>query len=57
VEGNSAESAAAVITECCEVEMLALDWGGHSKKSHNARLRSNRFMWNHRLSEHCSFVK
>ncbi|XP_078089048.1 NXPE family member 3-like isoform X2 [Mustelus asterias] len=27
------------------VEMLALDWGGHSKKSHNTRLKSNRFIW------------
>ena len=35
-----------------DVEMLALDWGGHSKKSHNTRLKSNRFIWNHELLEH-----
>ena len=39
------------------VEMPALDWGGHSKKSHNTRLKSNRFIWNHELSEHCSFIR
>ena len=25
-----------------DVEMLALDWGKHSKKSHNTRLKSNK---------------
>ena len=38
-----------------DVEMPALDWGEHSKKSHNTRLKANRFMWNHELSEHGSF--
>jgi len=40
-----------------EVEMPALDWGGHSKKSHNTSLESKRFIRNHELSEHCSFVR
>jgi len=40
-----------------DVEMPALDWGGYSKISHNTRLKSNRFIVNHELSEHCSFVK
>jgi len=39
-----------------DVEMPALDWGGHSKISHNTRLKSNRFILNHELSESCSFV-
>ena len=34
---------------CHEVELLALDWGGHSKKSNNIRLKSNRFIWNQEL--------
>jgi len=29
----------------------------YSKMSHNTRLKSNRFILNHELSEHCSFVK
>jgi len=27
-----------------EVEMPALDWGGHNKMSHNTWLKSNRFI-------------
>ena len=36
-----------------DVEMPALDWGKHSKKSHNTRLKSNRFICSkcHELSE------
>jgi len=30
---------------------------GLSKMSHNSRLKSNRFIVNHELSERCSFVK
>jgi len=40
-----------------EVEMPVLDWDGHSKMSHNTRLKSKRFILNHRLLERCSFVK
>ena len=40
-----------------DVEMPALDWGGHSKKYHNTRLKSNRFIWNHELSERCPFIR
>ena len=28
-----------------DVEMLALDWGKHSKSFNNTRLKSNRFIW------------
>jgi len=34
-----------------------LDWDGHSKISLNTRLKSNRFILNHKLSEHHSFIK
>jgi len=40
-----------------DVEMLALDWDGHSKISHKTRLKSNRFILNHKLSERRSFLK
>ncbi|GCB81955.1 hypothetical protein scyTo_0022595, partial [Scyliorhinus torazame] len=30
-----------------DVEMPALDWGEHSKKSYITRLKSNRFVSNH----------
>ena len=40
-----------------EVEILVLDWGGHSKMSHNTRLKFNRFILNHEVSERCPFVK
>ena len=43
--------------ESHDVEMPALDWGGHSKKSHNTSLKSNRFIWNHELSERCTFIR
>jgi len=42
---------------CGEVEMPVLDWDGHSKMSHNTRLKSNRFILNHKLSERRSFLK
>ena len=29
----------------------------HNKKSHNTRLKSNKFIWNHELSECCSFIR
>jgi len=40
-----------------EVEMPALDLGGHSELSHNTRVMTKRFILNHKLSERCSFVK
>jgi len=40
-----------------DLEMLALDWNGHSKISHNTRLKFNRFLLNHKLSERRSFLK
>jgi len=39
------------------VEMPALDWDGHSKIRNNTRLKSNRFILNHKLSEPRSFLK
>jgi len=43
--------------ELYEVEMPVLDWSGHSNMSHNTRLKSNGFIWNHELLERCPFVK
>jgi len=40
-----------------DVEIPALDWDGHSKISDYTRLKSNRFILNHKLSELCSFLK
>jgi len=37
--------------------MPALDWGGHSEMSYNTKIKSNRFILNHKLSERCSIVK
>jgi len=33
-----------------------LDWDGHSKICSNTRLKSNRFISNHKLSERRSFL-
>ena len=33
-----------------DMEMPALEWSRHSKKTHNTRLKSNRLIWNHELS-------
>jgi len=38
-----------------DVEMPALDWEEHSKISNNTRLKPNRFILNHNLSERRSF--
>jgi len=39
------------------IHEVELDWDGHSQISHNTRLKSNRFILNHKLSERCSFFK